>query len=111
MSRYFLLIIAIFFFPYVREVKAGLNKYTYLDQINGWIIERKVVLKGNKVFCRASIPDSGSWFSARTRLGDQDQLILKDNFSNEMLISQNTIDLVRTALRLCRNGFTYIPDT
>ena len=43
------------------------QSFLTIDRVDGWLIERKRDSEQNHV-CRASLPDRGSWFSARVRL-------------------------------------------
>ena len=61
------------------SVKAGLNNFTDLIFLEGWLIERKVDLSSNEIQCRASIPSHANWFGARVRLGSNNELINIDN--------------------------------
>ena len=91
------------------ESHAGLDGFTYLDQIDAWQIERKVDSKTHKIICRASIPGYGAWFSQRIRLDQNDQLIIPSDISK--FYSQKEISLIKVkrALKTCRAGMIYIP--
>ena len=89
---------------------AAINKFTYLDSVNGWTIERKIDSLTNQVFCRASIFEDGNWFADRVRLGINNEVIipnrLKDN--SELYLAMNTSQ-VKDALERCNSGVLYLP--
>ena len=91
-------------------VDAGLDKYTYLDKIDNWIIERKVISKNKAIFCRASILDSGTWFGSRIRLDKDGDIIYPMEALKEITPSKQTISSVKKALKACRAGFIYSPE-
>ena len=90
-------------------VYAGLDRFSYLDEINGWVIERKIDSNLNQVFCRASIPLSGTWFSTRIRLGKDDSLIVPPEMANNEPIRSEVIENVKNRLRICRSSLIYLP--
>ena len=92
-------------------VNAGLDKYTYLDKIENWIIERKVDSKNKAIFCRASIFDNGTWFGSRIRLNKDGEIIYPMEVLNKTTPSNQTITTVKKALKACRAGFIYSPET
>ena len=77
-----ILILAITLVLIPKEVKAGLDKFSYLDKVQDWIIERKVDSITQNLSCRASIPLYATWFGSRIRLDKEDVLIVKtDDFN------------------------------
>ncbi len=91
------------------ELNAGLYEYSYLDEVNGWIIERKIDVETNEVNCRASIPSYGTWFSERTRLNENNELIVISTQNKKKIIQQETVNKVIEALNICRSGLIYLP--
>ena len=63
------------FFLNSREARSGLDKYSYLDKIDNWTIERKIDSANKTVFCRASIFTNGTWFGSRIRLDRNDDIL------------------------------------
>ena len=49
----------------VHPCSAGLDSYTELDRVNGWLIERRQGSDG-ALSCRAFLPSGASWFSGNT---------------------------------------------
>ncbi len=87
---------------------AGLGVFTSLDQVGMWSIERKVQPKTYKIFCRASIKTSGSWYSTRIRLDDNDQIYFPTNQTFEsQKIDMNALKKVKLALDQCRSDLIY----
>ena len=63
-------------FAWIESVHAGLNKFTYLDKVDEWVIERKFDSEKNTISCRASIPAQGSWFGARVRMDKNNDIAI-----------------------------------
>ena len=93
------------------SIKAGLNNFTDLIFVEGWLIERKVDLSSNEIQCRASIPSHANWFGARVRLGADNELIKPIWISekNDQLLDSK-LDQVKEMLDDCRSGFLFLPD-
>ena len=89
---------------------AGLDKYSYLDKVDDWIIERKIDSNTNQVFCRASLPKYGTWFSSRIRLDKNDELVIPYNLLGFDLEAPKIIKDIKSALKACRKGVLYLPD-
>ena len=105
------IIIPTFIFSFIpREVMGGLDKYSFLDKIDNWIIERKIDSYTNKVLCRASIPNNGTWFSERTRLDRNDEIIYPLHLKIKKIPNSKSVDNVRKNLRKCRSGLIYIQE-
>ena len=91
--------------------KAGINKFTTLIFVEGWLIERKIDLISNDVECRASLPRDGSWFDTRIRLGTNNELIqprwipLEEEKFSELILTK-----VKRTLKDCRSGLLFLPD-
>ncbi len=85
---------------------AGLDSYTELDRVNGWLIERKQGADG-AMSCRAFLPSGASWFSANIHLDDAGDLVVPAgrNFEAE----QQELEDVREALERCRSDVLYLP--
>ena len=87
---------------------SGLDKFTHLDEVSGWLIERKFDSSTDSVYCRASIPGYGTWFSARIRLNEDGYLLLPPNEHPSKLTEPSLIEEVKDALRNCRSGLIYM---
>tara|TARA_Y100001968_G_scaffold333229_1_gene394842 strand:+ start:6442 stop:6783 length:342 start_codon:yes stop_codon:yes gene_type:complete len=100
----------VFFFIFFSPLRAysGMDEFTPLDQINTWLIERKIESITNKVYCRASVPLSGTWFSSRIRLNPDDELILSPGSRRSDLIEEEVVRKVKSALLECRSSLIYI---
>ncbi len=91
------------------SAKAGLNEFTKLDEIKGWVIERRFDSDLNQIICRASIPLYGAWFSTRIRLNKNDELIIPSGFKANSLTNDFVLSSVKASLMNCRSGLIYIP--
>ena len=91
---------------------AGLGSFTELDRINGWLIERKVDLRTNKTRCRASIENTGTWFSDRIRLNEknEDELIIPTKHLSNKRINKMSLVPITDALKRCRSNLVYFID-
>jgi len=93
------------------SVQAGLNNFTDLIFVEGWLIERKVDLKLNKTICRASIPSHANWFGARVRLGPNNELIKPIWISVKAdQLTDSKLAKVKELLHDCRSGLIFLPD-
>ena len=93
------------------SVQAGLNNFTDLIFVEGWLIERKVDLKLNKTICRASIPSHANWFGARVRLGPDNELIKPMWISVKAdQLMDSKLAKVKEVLHNCRSGLIFLPD-
>ena len=96
-------------FLLVNPVEAGLDKFTSLDAIEEWVIERRVDSLTNDVTCRASKSGYGTWFGSRIRLGKKNELLIPEGTSQIKFIDSEIINKVRGALERCRSGLIYVP--
>ncbi len=87
--------------------QAGLNRFTPVDEFEGWTIERKVDLVKNKIFCRASMPRYGTWFSARVRLDSQGDLAMPNHLEVSYQLNNLLKTKLKTALQNCRASLIY----
>ena len=101
--------LSFFFFFSSALVKAGLKEFTSLDEIHGWLIERRIDSDSNKITCRASIAGSGVWFSSRIRLNRKDELVIPPDSSEPKLINQINLKEIRSRLKACRQSLIYLP--
>ena len=107
MKNYFFWILFIFSFT---SVNAGLNSFTNLIFVEGWLIERKVDLNNNKTKCRASIPSHANWFGARVRLGPNNELIKPIWISVEAeQVMDPKLTKIKKFLDDCRSGVLFLP--
>ena len=95
------------FLLFGKSTRAGIDKFTKLDVIKSWEIERRIDSETQEVRCRASIPNHYAWFGGRVRMKDDGKLIIPDEFSSEKLPNEETVDLVRKALKVCKRGVIY----
>ena len=93
-----------------KSVNAGLDKYSFLDKIDNWTIERKVNSTDKNVSCRASIFSNGTWFGSRIRLNKNDELYVPSDLFGQDQSSYSSIPKVKRALMLCRKSLIYIPE-
>ena len=107
MAKLTFLIVSILIFP--TSLEAGLDRFSQLDQIDDWIIERRVDSSTNDVSCRASKSGYGTWFGARVRLDKNDELLIPQAFLGSQPTSPSTITKVKGALKSCRAGLIYLP--
>ena len=85
---------------------AGLDSYTELDRVNGWLIERKQGADG-ALSCRAFLPSGASWFSGNIHLDVSGELVVPAGRSFEG--AQQELEAVREALDRCSGDFLYLP--
>ena len=85
---------------------AGLDRYTELDRVKGWLIERKQGADG-ALSCRAFLPSGASWFSGNIHLDANAELVVPAGRSFEGNPKQ--LEAVRNALERCKNDFLYLP--
>ncbi len=109
LSKLRLCLKCIIFMSLSRDVSAGLDDFTPLEKVGDWTIERKVDSGTGKVFCRASVPINGTWFSARPRLDKNDQLQIPTHIQHLSFSEKQTLEKVRLVLKTCRSGLIYIP--
>ncbi len=98
------------FFSLMASAHAGLEKYTVIDEFENWVIERKFVPSEDKLFCRASMPSYGSWFSARVRLGDQNELLMPDMVSASYKPGPELMERLISSLEMYRSSLIYSID-
>ena len=87
---------------------AALDNYSKLDEIEDWIIERKLDSKTKEIFCRASLVKNGNWFSSRIRLDKNDELVFPDGLNSKLKIKEKTLSKIIYKLSLCRKDYLYI---
>lgn len=92
-----------------RHVEAGMDRYSNLDRLGNWLIERKFDSDTSEVSCRASIPGYYSWFGGRIRLNKEGELVIPPDLSDEEPPSIGTLNKVRRALIACRSDLIYSP--
>ena len=108
MNRNFHLLLLILF-PTTYFAYAGIDKYTFLDNINNWVIERKIDSNTQKISCRAYLPSNGSWFGAHIRLDSKNNLIVPSDLKKAYLASKYPKNKLIKALNNCRESLIYIP--
>tara|TARA_B100000029_G_scaffold443590_1_gene462747 strand:- start:1008 stop:1322 length:315 start_codon:yes stop_codon:yes gene_type:complete len=92
------------------EAQAGLNKFSLLDRIDSWTIERKIDSFKGTVTCRASIFSTGSWFDSRIRLDKDGEIVFPPGQQRKKIDTEKTIENVKSSLKLCRSGLIYMPE-
>ena len=85
---------------------AGLDHYTELDRVNGWLIERKQGADG-ALSCRAYLPSGASWFSSNIHLDVSGELVVPAGRRFEG--DQQELEAVREAIDRCSRDFLYLP--
>ena len=92
------------------SINAGLNTFTSLIFVEGWLIERKIDLSNNEIKCRASIPTHANWFGARVRLGPNNELIKPIWISVKAeQVLESKLAKIKELLADCRSGLLFIP--
>ncbi len=95
------------FFSLMPSAYAGLEKYTVIDEFDSWVIERKFDPSKDEVACRASMPRYGSWFSARVRLGDQNELLKPEHLITSYKPKPQLMERLIFSLQKCRSSLIY----
>ena len=96
-------VLAVLFTCFATSVAAA-DAYQPIDRIDGWLVERRLD-PDQKPICRASIPEGGSWFSARVRINVRDVLVVPEGLSSP---DSSSIETVRYALKRCRESLLYL---
>ena len=107
MNKYILLFLTLFAIS--QEAIAGLDRFSNLDEIGDWVIERKIDSLSKDVFCRASVAKYGDWFDKRIRLNENNELIFPSEPPKHLIPKDSTVQNVRRALEICRSGLIYMP--
>ena len=106
MQRLAYLILLLFIKPL--PLKAALDTYSRIDEIDGWLIERKIDTSTKQILCRASVKDSYTWFGGRIRITSAGDLVVPGEFANNFeMINPSTLKKVREAIRLCNSSYIY----
>ena len=85
---------------------AGLESYTQLDRVNGWLIERKQGADGT-LRCRAYLPSGSSWFSGNIHLDTDARLVVPAGQRFEG--NRQELNAVREVLTRCSRDYLYLP--
>ena len=91
-------------------LKAGLDEFSFLEQIDDWIIERKVDSKTQVVSCRASIKGYATWFSGRIHLNKDGKLVVPKEYISFKHPPLSKINEIKNTLIKCRSSLIYLPD-
>ncbi len=105
-KRTFFFLLAAFSAP--TAAKAGLDHFSYLDQVDNWVIERRIDSKENTVKCRAYLRGNATWFGARIRLDRNDELLIPEDLKNSKRSSPKMLAKVKQKLYTCRSGLIYL---
>ena len=89
---------------------AGLDKFSFLEMVGPWRIERKIFSSSNKIHCRASIPRYSTWFGDRIRLDRLDNIIIPKELFNLHKPNKEIVDKVKEVLGKCRSNIIYTPN-
>ncbi|WP_320677047.1 hypothetical protein [Prochlorococcus sp. MIT 1300] len=108
-SHWYAILIYCLLFP--TKAYSGVNEFTPLDQVEDWVIERRVNSTTNKVLCRAFLPNNSTWFSGRIRLDIKNQLIIPEEMLNTRLPELSSIKKVINALKNCRSSLIYLKES
>ena len=84
-------------------VAFGSSVFQPLDRVEGWLIERRLDEMQNPI-CRAYVPGSGTWFSARVHMDENDGIVVPAGLQRP---DESRLDAVRDALRRCRESILY----
>ena len=77
--------------------------FQMLDRVDGWLIERKLSEQQEPI-CRASLPNGGTWFSARVHLNRYDELVIPKGHTAP---EESSVSAALNALRMCRSSLLY----
>ena len=88
---------------------AGLNRYSYLDKVGNWTIERKFEPDREKISCRASILKERIWFGSRIHLNKDGEVFIPRDLVFKYIPNESIINNVKRALEACRSGLIYTP--
>ncbi len=105
---YLFLGLTTFLLTTAKLTKAGIDEFTLLDNVEDWIIERKIDSLNQQVECRASIPGIYSWFGGRIRLNKQDKLVMPESLRNIQRPRKLTLKKVTKSLHVCRSSLLYL---
>ncbi len=86
---------------------AGLDKFSRIDKIENWIIERKIDSGDQQIKCRAYIPSYYSWFGGRTRLNSNGDLFISNKDAETKTPDQKIVNKVRKAIEVCNSSLIY----
>ncbi len=89
------------------SANSGIDKFTRLDIIENWEIERRIDSETQGIRCRASIPNNYAWFGGKIRLNPKGKLIIPDEQSQQELPNKETITKITNAIKTCENGLIY----
>ncbi len=90
-----------------RAVISGIDKFSIIDRIGGWEIERKINSKNQSIKCRASLPSYYQWFSGKVRITSTGKLIIPDEFNRSIETNPKTIEKIRKAISHCNSNLIY----
>ncbi len=105
-----IILIQIILWMFSIPVGAGPKKFSRLDKIGNWIIERSIDSSSGAVSCRASIPGFYTWFGGRIRLNNNGELLVPKEIRPKELPSPFMLAKVRSALELCNESIVYLQD-
>ena len=91
---------------FLHPCHAGLDSFTELDRVNGWLIERKQGADG-ALRCRAFLPSGASWFSGNIHLDADAELVVPAGRRYEG--NRRELNAVRQALARCSRDYLYLP--
>tara|TARA_Y100001968_G_scaffold332366_1_gene390269 strand:+ start:1888 stop:2253 length:366 start_codon:yes stop_codon:yes gene_type:complete len=103
----FLLGFLVFYESFTNKGFTGVNKYTKLDKIDDWIIQRKINNIDQSLKCRAFLPRNGTWFGSNVRINNYGQLIVPDDIVYSESENSKVLAELRSALRKCKVNFVY----
>ncbi|WP_320674872.1 hypothetical protein [Prochlorococcus sp. MIT 1341] len=105
--EYLLRTLILIFYLLGASTKAGIDKFTTLDKVGRWEIERKIDSKTQEPRCRAFIPNHYAWFGGRIRLNKKGEVIIPKELTKTYLLNQETIKEVKKSLQSCEKGLIY----
>ncbi len=89
------------------STKAGIDKFTRLDRINGWDIERRIDSDTQEIRCRASIPNHYAWFGGKVRINNQGVFHVPEGVSKDDIPDKAAIREIIEAIKTCKKGLIY----
>ena len=85
-------------------VASASTSFQLLDRVEGWLIERRLDANQDPI-CRASVPGTGTWFSARVHLDADDVMLVPAGLQRP---DETRLEAVRESLRRCRASVLYL---
>ncbi len=91
----------------IQPVFAGIDKFSVIDRIENWEIERRIDSEDQSIECRASVPSYYQWFGGRVRITTKGDLIVPDEFNKTKLVDRETVIKIKSAVERCNSDLIY----